>query len=138
MALKGVSWVYQHRGFSITLIHADSEFEPLCKYFPQLQTADADDHVPGIEWYIRSMKDRVRSGFWMLPFSHVPWIILTHLDRNVVFWVNAFPSMQGGLGDNLLQYIMVGDPLHTRHMCSVSLDNTLKHMKNTTIVWMSG
>ena len=45
-ALKAVLQVYHHRGFSITSIHTDSEFEPICEEYPQLQTADADDHVP--------------------------------------------------------------------------------------------
>ena len=62
-ALKGVLQVYQHQGFSITSIHVDSEFEPIHEYYPQLQTADANDHVPEIERYIRSVKDRVRSSY---------------------------------------------------------------------------
>ena len=110
-ALMGVSRVYQHQSFSITLIHADSEFEPIHEYLPQLQTADADDHVQEIEQYIRSMKYRVRSSYRMLPFSHVPQIILTHFVRNVIFWMNAFPSTQGGLGDNSSRYIMMGHPI---------------------------
>ena len=47
----------------------------------------------------------------MLPFSHVPWIILIHLVRNAIFWMNAFPSTQGGLGHYSLQYIMTGCPI---------------------------
>ena len=61
--IEGVLQVYHHPGFSITSIHADSEFEPIRENYPHLQTADANDHVPEIEQYIRSMKDRVRSGY---------------------------------------------------------------------------
>ena len=115
--LKGVLQVFQHRGFSITSRHADSEFEPIHEYYPQLQTADTDGHVPEIERYIRSVKDRVRSSYRMLPFSHVPQIILIHLVRNAVLWMNVFPSTQDGLGDYLPWYIMMGCPItYKAHM----------------------
>ena len=47
--LKVVLQVYHHHGFSITSIHTDSEFEPIHEEYPQLQTADTNDHVPEIK-----------------------------------------------------------------------------------------
>ena len=141
MALKGVSRVYQHWGFLMTLIHADSEFKPIHEYFPQLQTADANDHIPEIEQYIRSVKDRVRSSYRMLPFSHVPRIILTHLVRNVIFWMNAFPSVQGRLRDNSLRYIMTGRPItYKAHVpCEFrQYPQTHEEHDNSMDKWMMG
>ena len=60
--------LYKHRGFNVTTILADPEFEPLRNSFPFLNTAAADEHVPGIERHIRYLKDTARSTYCMLPF----------------------------------------------------------------------
>jgi hypothetical protein len=70
--LQSIFNLYHHRGFTITKLFADPEFEVLCPWFPCLDTCSANNHIPDIEWFIRTMKDRSRSTYQMLPFKCIP------------------------------------------------------------------
>jgi hypothetical protein len=83
------------KGFCVTSILASNEFEPLWEWYLSLNTCAADEHVPEVELYIRTVKDRSQSTYCMLPFRYLPRIILVHLLRNAVFWLNAFPHKDG-------------------------------------------
>jgi hypothetical protein len=63
--LQSVFNLYHHRGFTITKLFADPEFEVLCPRFPCLDTCGANDHIPDIERFIRTVKDRSRSTYRM-------------------------------------------------------------------------
>ena len=56
--LSTVLKLYRHRGFRVTDILAGPEFEALRGSFPMLNTCGAGEHVPEIERYIRTIKDR--------------------------------------------------------------------------------
>jgi hypothetical protein len=55
--LEKVVRLYKNRGFTVSSILADSEFEPIWPWFPTLNTATADEHVLEIEQYICTMKE---------------------------------------------------------------------------------
>ena len=116
--LKSVCQIYHHRGFRINVILGDPEFEPIRPTFPQLNCCAADKHVPDIERYIRTVKDRVRSTYRMLPFKRVPRLILIHLVKNAVFWLNALPARDGVSSVHSPRYLLTGReleyPLHVR------------------------
>ena len=116
--LKSVCQIYHHRGFRVNAILGDPEFEPIRSTFPQLNCCAADEHVPDIERYIRTVKDRVRSTYRMLPFKRVPRLILIHLVKNAVFWLNALPARDGASPIHSPRYILTGReleyPLHVR------------------------
>ena len=84
---------YERRGFRITTIMADEEFEPLIHLMPAytFNLCGADEHVPDIERYIRTTKDTIRSAYNNLPFQHIPRMFLVRLAENAIFWQNAFP-----------------------------------------------
>ena len=84
---------YERRGFRITTIIADEEFEPLIHPLPAytFNLCGADEHVPNIERYIRTTKDTIRSAYNDLPFQHIPCMFLVRLTENAIFWQNAFP-----------------------------------------------
>jgi len=84
---------YERRGFRITTIMADEEFEPLIQLMPAytFNLCGADEHVPDIERYIRTTKDTIRSAYNELPFQHIPRMFLVRLAENAIFWQNAFP-----------------------------------------------
>jgi hypothetical protein len=63
--LQSVFNLYHHRGFTITKLFADPEFEALRPWFPCLDTCGANDHIPDIERFIRTVKDRSRSAYRM-------------------------------------------------------------------------
>ena len=116
--LKSVCQIYHHRGFRINVILGDPEFEAIRPNFPQLNCCAADEHVPDIERYIRTVKDRVRSTYRMLPFKRVPHLILIHLVKNAVFWLNALPARDGVSSVHSPRYLLTGReleyPLHVR------------------------
>jgi hypothetical protein len=110
-SLKKVVSLYRKRGFRVVTILADNEFEPLRQWFPHLNTCAADEHVPEIERYIRTVKDRSRSTYRMLPFKHLPRITLIHLIKNAIFWLNAFPHGDRASQKYSPRYIMTGQQL---------------------------
>ena len=116
--VKSVCQIYHHRGFRVTMILGDPEFKPICGTFPQLNCCAADEHVPDIERYIRTVKDRVRSTYRMLPFKRVPRLVLIHLVKNAVFWLNALPASDGVSSVHSPRYLLTGReleyPLHVR------------------------
>ena len=116
--LRLVCQVYHHRGFQVSVILGDPEFEPIWGTFPQLNCCAADEHVPDVERYIRTVKDRVRISYRMLPFKRIPRLILIHLVKNAVFWLNALPAMDGVSSTHSPRYILTGCeleyPLHVR------------------------
>ena len=116
--LRTVCQVYHHRGFHVSVILGDPEFEPIQAVFPQLNCCAADEHVPDIERYIQMVKDRVQSTYRMLPFKRVPGLILIHLVKNAVFWLNALPALDGVSSTHSPRYLLTGReleyPLHVR------------------------
>ena len=58
--------LYLQRGFKITHMHTDCEFEPLRKVMTtigiKLNSASKKEHVPEIERFLRTVKERVRSA----------------------------------------------------------------------------
>ena len=93
------------------MILGDPEFEPIQATFPQLNCCAADEHVPAIERYIRTVKDRVWSTYRMLPFKTVPRLVLIHLVKNAMFWLNALPAMDGLSSTHSPRYILTGREL---------------------------
>ena len=106
--LKKVLHLYQSRGFIVDSIFADHEFEHLRPWYPNINTTAADEHVPDIERHIRTIKDSTRSTYRMLPYRHIPRIVLIHLVKNAVFWLNAVPANDGIARRFSPRYIMTG------------------------------
>ena len=110
-ALQAMVEVYTTRGFKINQIYADYEFEKLRPRFPKLNTAGTNDHVPEIERYIRTVKDRARSTYRMLPYQYIPRLALIQLIHNCVFWLNAFPHPDGVSKEYSPRYLLTGKQL---------------------------
>jgi len=50
-----------------------------------------NEHVPEVERYIRTIKERVRAIASMLPFKKYPPRLIVRMVYNAVFWLNTFP-----------------------------------------------
>ena len=107
-ALDRVVQLYKRRGFGIATIKADPEFAPLQEHFGGIafNLCAQDEHVPEIERYIRTVKDRVRSGYNSLPFERIPRLMVIRLVGNGVFWLNAFPHADG-VSDTMLPRTLI-------------------------------
>ena len=55
-----------------------------------------------------TVKDRVRSTYQMLPFRRIPCLMVVHLVKNSVFWMNSFPHQDGVSNEHSPRYIMTG------------------------------
>eukprot|EP00804_Cyclotella_cryptica_P027764 CCRYP_009202-RA/>CCRYP_009202-RA protein AED:0.72 eAED:0.12 QI:0/-1/0/1/-1/1/1/0/1137 len=97
---KVVIGVYASRGFRVTVILADNQFEPMRGELANLgaiiNVVSHDEHVPEIERFNRTIKERVRAAYNVLPFEFVPPVFIIELVYAQVFWRNMF-AIKGGI-----------------------------------------
>ena len=98
-SLTQVINIYKQRGFDVTHILLDGEFEPLrgslANINIQLNTVANAEHVPEIERYIRTLKERTRCVYNSLPFPDMPPRLLIEMVKASNFWLNVFPYPNG-------------------------------------------
>lgn len=117
-ALTRVCNLYHSRHFQVVLVKADHEFESCRQQIESLHISlnvtAWDEHVGEVERYIRTVKERTREVFNLLPFQRIPACLVAELVMSQVFWLNAFP-VTDGISDRLSRrYILTGvDRLHT-------------------------
>ena len=88
--------MYKHRGFDVTTMHGDGEFD-----IEQLKEDIAptemivygkDQHVPIVERSIRTIKERCRTTTRAAPYNRYTALMTQHLVESRVSWLNKFPS----------------------------------------------
>jgi hypothetical protein len=99
-AIKQVKKAYATGGFVITNLVANSQFEPLRADLADVAIAmhcvSRDEHVPEIERYIQTVKERTRCNSNMRsPFTKLPHIITITMVYSSTFWLNMFPPIDG-------------------------------------------
>ena len=115
-AIQRMLAIYHARGFRVTTIPADPEFQPLDGMIPgvSFNFCAQGEHVPDIERYVHTVKDRVHSGYNNLPFSRIPCLVVVRLVSNAVFWLNAFPHPDGVSTTLSPRYLLTGRHLDYR------------------------
>ena len=83
----------------------------------QLNTTAQDEHVGEAERFIRTVKDRMRSAFNMLPYATVPKVMVIELAKFVVFWLNSFPNKNGISTTMSPREIVTGEKMDYRAHC---------------------
>jgi hypothetical protein len=95
---------YRGGGFRVKAILGDSEFEHLRGDFAlvgiNLNTTTRDEHVGEIERYNRTVKDRARAMYNILPFTKIPDCLIIEMVYTAVFWLNTLPAT-GGVSETL-------------------------------------
>jgi hypothetical protein len=123
-AFKEQYQYYLHRGFRITTVHGDGEFEPLKTLIesmpsgPMVNLASSNEHVPEIERRIRVVvKERCRATRHSLPFERIPKFLTIHIVFHAVKLLNFFPT-KGGVSDTLSpKTILSGETLdYKKHL----------------------
>jgi hypothetical protein len=98
-ALINVRNIYRGRGFNITHLLFDGEYECLrgdmASLQIQLNTASNDEHVPDIERFIRTLKERTRAIYNTVPFQKMPDRLIIEMICACNFWLNSFPPVSG-------------------------------------------
>ena len=89
--------IYNARGFKVDIVLADGQFEPICGEIADLRvhlnTTSRDKHVPEVEQYIHTLKERVRACYNILLFDKYPFHLIIEMVYTQKFWLNAFPHM---------------------------------------------
>jgi hypothetical protein len=97
---RGVVGVYAIRGFRVTIILAENQFESMRGDLADLgavvNIVSRDEHVPEIKRYNRTIKEHIRSTYNVLPFTKVPPVFIIELVYTHVFWHNMF-ALRGGI-----------------------------------------
>ena len=101
-AIVQVYKVYKTRGFNIDTVLMDGQFEVLrgdmADLGMSLNVTSNNEHVPEIERYIRTVKERTRCIYNTLPFKKFPSRMTIEMVYAAVFWLNSFVS-SGGVSD---------------------------------------
>ena len=111
--LRRVLQLYHNRGFIVTNIHADSEFEYIREDIRpiELTTTAANEHVGDIERSIRTMKEGIKCIVRSLPFKRYTKLMLNRLVTYVLRNRNQLPATDG-ISDRMSSLgIVLGYPL---------------------------
>jgi hypothetical protein len=97
--IKHIKTLYDKQGFKITNMLMDGQFETLRGNLGDMQitldTVSKEEHAPEVERYIRTVKERVRCIYNMLPFKPMPGEKVTEMVSHSVFWLNMSPPTDG-------------------------------------------
>jgi hypothetical protein len=137
--LRRVHAAYLQRGFKITQVNADLEFD-CCQgaiaadMHATLNIAGEDEHVPEIEWCIRTVKERTRCTYNATGFDRYPPKMIVDMVFLSVFWINAFPHKYGISKTISPRTIITGRhidyKLHCRIECGQYVQTHEKHNNN--------
>jgi len=111
-ALVNVIKMYRQRGFHVKTCNGDGEFQPLrgilADATSQLNITAEDEHVPEVERYIRTLKERTRATYNVLPFKKIPGMMIVEMVHSSNYWLNMFPANDGVSATQSPRRIMTG------------------------------
>jgi hypothetical protein len=140
-ALQRIYGVCRKRGFRITNIHGDGEFEctrgaVAADLRSELNICGEDEHVPDVERCIRTTKEHTRCTCNSTPFNHCPPRMLIEIVFLNIFWLNAFPHRLGASQTLSPRTIVTGLHIdHTKHCqveCGQCVQTHEKHDNSMT------
>ena len=85
-----------------------------------LNCASKKEHVPEIERFIRTVKERVRSARANMPFKRMSNIVIVHIFASAIFWLNAFPPSSPGAGLSDAKgtgQLILGNKVNYKNVC---------------------
>jgi hypothetical protein len=90
--LETVYKKYNARGFRITEIHADKEFEKLENHIlpVRLRICGVDEHIPEIERSVQTQKNENRATSYAMPYKCIPRLMIRELIKQGNEFLNAF------------------------------------------------
>ena len=98
--MKHIHQLYMQQGFRVTEVLMDGQFEPLhgdlAKLGIYLNVVSANEHVPEIEHFIRTVKECARAIYNVLPFQCIPALMIIEMVSSCLLWLNNFPPGGGG------------------------------------------
>jgi Reverse transcriptase (RNA-dependent DNA polymerase)/Zinc knuckle len=122
-AIKHIKSVYSKRGFNITVMLMDGQFDSLRGDLAELNITlnivSNDEHVPEIERHIRTLKERMRCVYNTLPFKRMPARMVAEMVYYGTFWLNSFPPNDGISDTYSPRAIIIGTHLNYEKHCKL-------------------
>lgn len=122
-AVLQVKRIYAQRGFIVTEVAMDGQFEPIRGDLTDIQvglnTAGHDDHVPEIERHIRVVKERGHAIYNTVPFNRFNARMIIEMIYNCNFWLNSFPYPDGVSEELSPCTIITGHAIDFRRHCRI-------------------
>ena len=107
----------------VTDLSVDPEFAGMTGSFAEegvrMNPASAREHVAGVERKTRLLKERIRCRWSQLPYEKIPSLMVSELAKDVVGWLNQFPTKSGIYSNVGLRTIMSGIQYDYRKHCRV-------------------
>ena len=153
VSMQQILRAYHARGFQVTTVLADGGFEcirnGLADMGITLNVASRNEHVPEIERYSRTIKERVRAIAVSLPFTKYPPRLFAEMVYNIVFWLNSFPHKNGVHATISPRTIITGLAIDFHKHCKIGFgtyvqvheegDNSLRQRTSGAIaLWPTG
>ena len=139
-AVKQIRAVYMKRGFRITNVLMDGQFESMRGELSELgitlNTVSNNEHVPEIERYIRTVKERVRCTYNSLPFEKMPPRLIIEMVYSSVFWLNSFPPVDGVSTTLSPRSIVVGLNVDYNKHCRIEFGTYAQVHEKTIVRWL--
>ena len=112
-AIKKIYIKYKNADLQVYVIYCDGEFKGLMvKVEEELQVyinyANPDDHVHQAERNNRVIKERVRIGYYRMPYNLIPAIMILYLGMQATHTMNYFPA-KGGLSRYFSPYMILNE-----------------------------
>jgi len=111
-ALLRVVRFYHQCGFRVKECYGDGEFESLRAVIAdggaQLNVTSEDEHVPEVERYICTLKERARANYNVVPFTKMPGVMIVELVHAANYWLNMFPAPDSVSATQSPRRIMTG------------------------------
>ena len=122
-AVKKIQQVYHHRDFEIIHLLMDGQFEPISGELSNLRitlnTVANDEHVPEVEWYVRTLKECTCAIYNTLPFKQMPSHIIIEMVYAANLWLNMFPHPNGISQTMSPQTILTGQYIEYATHCQL-------------------
>jgi len=144
-SLEQVINAYYGRGFEIRHVLMDGQFECIRKHMEaagiNLDTTAQDEHVPEIEKYIQTVKERIRAMTNTLPFEQLPHCLIVEIAYNAIFWLNCFPHKEGIHTTLSPCTIVTGSKIDFNKHCKLQFPSYVQmheQHNNSLLPWMTG
>lgn len=123
-SLRHIQATYAKRGFRVVTVAGDNEFAtlegPLSNAGMTLNVVSAEEHVPEVERFIRTLKERCRAVYNTLPFKRLPNRMVVELVYAMNFWLHAFPARDGVCSHISPRELITGMALDAKKHCVIS------------------
>ena len=122
-AIQNVLNIYKKRDFKISHFLMDGQFETFKNELSglgiSLNTVARQEHVPEVERFIRTLKERIRSVYNTLPFTSMPPRMMIELVYYCNFWLNSFPTEEGISKSLSPRTIVTGNHINYSKHCRI-------------------